>query len=72
MIELYDLSNDSGELQNLAASRSDLVNELLPYLGKPATRSHEAPDTPALPLDEEEVQLLRELGYEGSSNDAPL
>jgi arylsulfatase A-like enzyme len=59
--ELYDLSLDPGELEDLAAEQLELVRELDARLGQALAREGPAPDRVA--LDAAAAEQLRALGY---------
>jgi arylsulfatase A-like enzyme len=61
--ELYDLSEDPGELRNLAAERPELLREMLVELSR--TQSREPATAAASPaeLDPRDAKMLRDLGY---------
>ncbi|MFN8187977.1 MAG: sulfatase [Gaiellales bacterium] len=64
--ELYDLGEDPGELENLAASRGDLVDELHGELdGWERGLVGEQVETREAAYDEETARRLRGLGYIG-------
>jgi choline-sulfatase len=66
--ELYDLSNDPGELRNLAGARTGTANALAAWIAQKTNGSTLAGPDPA-PADVRE--RLKALGYIGSSS-APL
>ena len=60
--ELYDLANDPGELNNLAAAQSDRVAAMLEMMGEWTT--YRAENRPAEEvLSTEALERLRSLGY---------
>jgi arylsulfatase A-like enzyme/Tfp pilus assembly protein PilF len=62
--ELYDLSTDPGERQNLAASRASTAADLASWLAK-ASAGAKSADPEPIPADVS--QRLKSLGYVGSS-----
>jgi arylsulfatase A-like enzyme len=60
--ELYDLRNDPGEIENLAPSESEVLDELRSMLGARLQGAAMAEVNEA-ELSEEEIKRLRELGY---------
>ncbi|MCG6949560.1 MAG: sulfatase-like hydrolase/transferase [Acidobacteria bacterium] len=60
--ELYDLHNDPGEIQNLAPSASEILDELRSKLRERVEGAAMAEVNEA-ELSEEEIKRLRELGY---------
>ena len=63
-VEVYDLEADPGERENLAPTRPELVDRLLPVLRSALERAAEgAVEGGVRKLSEEEVERLRSLGY---------
>jgi arylsulfatase A-like enzyme/Tfp pilus assembly protein PilF len=65
--ELYDLSQDAGELTNLLASSPDIAHRMKAELDRlVAETSRDAPTPQAANLDKETVERLSALGYIGA------
>ncbi len=63
-VEVYDLEGDPGERENLAPTRPELVDRLLPMLRSALEGAAEgAVEGGVRKLSEEEVKRLRSLGY---------
>jgi hypothetical protein len=61
--ELYDVKQDPGERDDLAARLPEVARELDAQLTKRLARTSPAPTPQAVTLDPEERELLRSLGY---------
>jgi arylsulfatase A-like enzyme len=62
--ELYDLERDPGERENLAASRPELLREMLVVLNRTQNIDTARPaGAENATLDPDEAAMLRDLGY---------
>jgi len=61
--ELYDLSEDPGELHNLAAERPELLREMVVELARTQSRGPDTDAAASAELDPRDAKLLRDLGY---------
>jgi hypothetical protein len=65
-LSLYDLGSDPGETVDLAEKRPELLRSLSTALSETATRMEQpGPAAREVPLSEEQIERLRELGYVG-------
>jgi hypothetical protein len=61
--ELYDLERDPGERENLAESQPDVRRRMEAWLDRTRGDAPHATSAPEVPVDPQQLEELRKLGY---------